>query len=197
MKTERVFLMKLRFAVVLLASLLLVSCGRGAEVSETSGVGRYTEIEGRVETESVEVTYQALYSRTDGYIEKKTYPYITLLNTRSELEKYTADHEGLYDFYENYSSEGFYDIVTPYDAVFFADNSLIMILLEEGSGSIRHAVSGVEYENGETTITITRIVPEVCTDDMAEWHVVVEIPKDSPVLEHPENIKVKFENVQE
>ena len=184
--------MKLRFAAILLLSALMISCSSGAEVSETSGVGRYTKI-GET-TESVEVEYEALYSRTDGYIEKKTYPYITVINSRAELEKYTADHEGQYNFYKTSASNGFYDIVTPYDAVFFADNSLIMILLEEGSGSISHEVKSVSCADGETTVTIERIVPEECTDDMAEWHVVVEIPKTSPVLENPDKISVKFTN---
>jgi len=186
--------MKLRFAVLLLLSVILVACSRGAEVSETSGVGRHTKIGAQI-SEPAEIEYEALYSRTDGYIEKKTYPYITVINSRAELEKYTADHEGQYNFYETSYSSGFYDIVTPYDAVFFADNSLIMILLEEGSGSIRHEVKGITHLNGETTVTIQRTVPAECTDDMAEWHVVVEIPKTSPVLENPDKITVEFTNV--
>ena len=92
--------------------------------------------------------------------------------------------------------KGFYDLVTPYDAVYFADHSLIMIMLEEGSGSVRHEVSGIVCENGETTITINRILPEGdMTDDMAEWHVLVEIPKGSPVLENPDAIRVVTNNL--
>lgn len=188
--------MKFRFALLLISALLLVSCRQTAEISDSSGLGRHTAIGEK--SEPVEVDFEAVYTRTDGYIEKKTYPYVTVINSRTELEKYTADNEGQYNFYETSSSEGFYDIVTPYDAVFFADNSLVMIMLEEGSGSIRHEVKDIVCENGETTVTIERIVPSgAVTDDMAEWHVVVEIPKTSPILENPENIKVVFTNVTE
>jgi len=187
--------MKFRFAAILLCTVMLVSCGKTAELSETSGVGRYTEIGDR--SQPVDVQFEASYTRTDGYIEKKTYPYVTVLNTRSELEKYTADHEGQYNFYETSQSKGFYDLVTQYDAVYFADNSLVMIMLEEGSGSISHRVKSITNKNGETTIEIERNVPAECTDDMAEWHVVVELPKGSPVLENPEEIAVKFVNITE
>lgn len=184
--------------LALLTSLTLFSCGKNkpAEISEQSGISRSTGIS--AETEPVEIIYNAVYSRTDGYIEKKTYPYITVLNTRSELEKYTADHEGQYNFYETSYSDGFYDIVTAYDAVFFADHSLIVILLEEGSGSVRHEVADISCADGKTTITINRILPEESmTDDMAEWHVLVELPKDSPVLENPDAISVVLNDVKE
>lgn len=183
-------------AFALLMSLSLFSCGKNkpAQVSEESGISRYTGLSAEVPTE---VTFEAVYSRTDGYIEKKTYPYITVLNTRAELEKYTAEHEGQYNFYKTSYSDGFYDIVTSYDAVYFADNSLIMILLEEGSGSVRHEVSGIVCEGGKTTITINRILPDGDqTDDMAEWHVLVELPKSSPVLENPDAITVVMNDVK-
>lgn len=178
-----------------LSALTLFSCGKEkpAEVSD-SGVGRYTETPADG-SETTEVTFNAAYSRTDGYIEKKTYPYVTVITTRTDLEKYTAEHEGLYNFYENSSSDGFYDIVTNYDAVFFADNSLVMIMLEENSGSITHEVADITCENGESVITINRISPDGdMTDDMAEWHVIVELPKSSPVLENPDKITVVVED---
>ena len=185
--------MKFRIALLLLAALLLVSCHKPADISDSLGIGRHTVMEEK--NDSIDVNFEASYTRTDGYIEKKTYPHVTVINSRAELEKYTADYEGQYNFYHTADSKGFYDVVTPYDAVFFADNSLIMILLEEGSGSVRHEVSGIQYKDGETTIEISRIVPMGdATDDMAEWHVVIEIEKTSPVLENPDGIKVKFVN---
>lgn len=177
--------------LALLTSFTLYACGNkeAADVSVESGISRYTGVSD--ETETIDITYNAVYSRTDGYIEKKTYPYITVVNTRADLEKYTADHEGQYNFYETSSSKGFYDIVTAYDSTFFTDHSLIMILLEEGSGSVRHEIDDITCEDGATTITIRRILPsDPATDDMAEWHVLVELPKDSPVLENPDAISV-------
>lgn len=182
-------------ALAILSALTLFSCSKEkpAEVSD-AGISRYTETPADA-TKSPEVTFNAAYSRTDGYIEKKTYPYVTVITTRTDLEKYTAEHEGQYNFYQTSYSDGFYDIVTNYDAVFFADHSLIMIMLEENSGSVTHEVSDITCEGGESVITIKRIVPEGdMTDDMAEWHVIVELPKDSPVLENPDKISVVVED---
>lgn len=185
-------------ALIVLSALALFSCGKDntAEISNESGISRYTNLSSVEETAEKEITFNVSYSRTDGYIEKKTYPYVTVLTTRSELEKYTADHEGQYNFYETSSSAGFYDIVTNYDAVFFADNSLVMIMLEESSGSVRHEVAGIACRDGESVITINRITDGESTDDMAEWHVIIELPKDSPVLENPDAISVVLNNAK-
>ncbi len=52
---------------------------------------------------------------------------------------------------------------------------LIKPILEEGSGSIRHEVkSVVKNPDGSFAVEIERDVPEVGTDDMAEWHIIVE-----------------------
>ncbi|MBQ4354526.1 MAG: hypothetical protein IJC71_06500, partial [Clostridia bacterium] len=108
----------LSLSIAFMTALSLFSCSKTtASFSDESGVSRYTPA---AETGPVDVSFEASYTRTDGYIEKKTYPYITVLNTRAELEKYTAEHEGQYNFYETSSSKGFYDLVTPYDAVYFA-----------------------------------------------------------------------------
>lgn len=181
-----------RLAVLMtavLSALTLFSCQKNepAEASN-AGISRFTEFE--VESEAVDITFNATYSRTDGYIPKKTYPYVTVINTRADLEKYTAEHEGQYNFYETTSSAGFYDIVTSYDTEFFTNYSLIMIMLEESSGSITHEVESITCEDGASVITIKRYIKEVMTDDLAEWHVIVELPKDSPVLENPDKTSV-------
>ena len=58
---------------------------------------------------------------------------------------------------------------------------MVLIILEEGSGSIRHEITDVRAhkdENGAShgwDITINSIVPEAVTDDMAEWHLFLEV----------------------
>lgn len=54
-----------------------------------------------------------------------------------------------------------------------------MVLLEEGSGSVRHNVESVIMGTDHAChIRIGSIVPEVGTDDMAQWHVLIELEAD-------------------
>ena len=183
-----------KIIVCLLAASLsacLTSCSKQAEIDLGSGVSRDKSSSAQKSETAVE--FNAVYSRTDGYIEKKVYPYVTVIGTRAEIVRYTSENEGQYDFYTT-----FYDAVTAYDTAFFEEKSLIVIMLEEGSGSIRHEVAGIDYNSstGESIVKINRTVPEEQTDDMAEWHILVEIDKDSPILDNPDLISVEITDVR-
>ena len=74
---------------------------------------------------------------------------------------------------------GFLDACDQYDETFFEKNYLIFVLLEEGSGSIRHEVRSVQQtKDKKISISIDRKVPEVGTSDMAEWHIILELSRD-------------------
>ena len=65
-----------------------------------------------------------------------------------------------------------------YDKAFFTDFTLLLILLEEPSGSIRHAVTAIdENANGDLAVTVDRTMPGDGTDDMAYWHILVPLPR--------------------
>ncbi|MBO5649248.1 MAG: hypothetical protein J6S76_04985, partial [Clostridia bacterium] len=74
----------------------------------------------------------------------------------------------------NHNSIGFLDACDKYDAEYFEDQILLMILLEEGSGSVRHEVKRVGTNADKVFVDIKSIVPEIGTADMAEWHVLIE-----------------------
>lgn len=57
---------------------------------------------------------------------------------------------------------------------FFRDNALVTFSVTEGSGSIRHEVRGIGEDN---VIHLTRYVPEVGTCDMAQYTIIIEVPK--------------------
>lgn len=65
----------------------------------------------------------------------------------------------------------FESVLETYSAEFFADRSLLLVLLEENSGSIAHEIKSVTGDN----VIIHRVVPEVGTCDMAAWLLVVEL----------------------
>lgn len=128
--------------------------------------------------------FEAQYIRTNGYVDEVRYPIILLINTTEELEEYYKQNRDTYDLERKekvYSDTtiGFLDAVDKYDDIYFKDNILVFILLEEGSGSVGHDISGVKLNEKAVEIGIERIVPEVGTDDMAQWHVMVELKRDT------------------
>lgn len=80
---------------------------------------------------------------------------------------------------------GFIDAIKNYDDAFFKDHDLIIVVLEEASGSNRHEVTSVDlYYSMLNRVqyfiqpNIKRIIPEAGTCDMANWHIIIEIPKE-------------------
>lgn len=128
--------------------------------------------------------YQTQYIRTNGGDESSQYPSYVIIRSRAELEQYYEDNKLIYDLerHEQVYSDttiGFLDAIDQYDDAFFAGRDLIILVLEEGSGSIRHEVNGIRpYHDNTWQLTVRRITPEECTDDMAQWHLMLEIEKD-------------------
>lgn len=133
-----------------------------------------------------EIPFSAQMIRTNGWHDDAVYPRLTYIGSADALNRYFEENQDDYDFSHRdtvYSDMtiGFVDAVAGYDEAFFADHALLLVLLEEGSGSVRHEVASVTREASgsaaEVTVEITRFVPEVGTDDMAEWHAVIEVPR--------------------
>ena len=131
-----------------------------------------------------EVEWAAQYIRTNGYSEGVLYPSVRIIDSLQELKEYYNTWHEVFDLERKekvYSDTtiGFLDACDHYDEAFFEKNYLIFVLLEEGSGSIRHEVRCVEQtEDKKISISIDRKVPEVGTDDMAEWHIILELSRD-------------------
>lgn len=140
--------------------------------------------------------FDAQYIRTDGYHDNVKYPKITVIKSTDELNEYYNANKDLYflDHVDKVYSDttiGFIDACEKYDDEYFEENILILVLLEEGSGSIRHEVKSVKAYRGNVEIDIAVKCPEVCTEDMAEWHIIIEIDKDSGI-ENNDNFKVNL-----
>lgn len=128
--------------------------------------------------ESCEFSVQ--YIRTNGYNYGIEYPVVTVIRSVKELQDYYGANKSRYDLERKtkiYSDTtiGFLDACDKYTDDYFKTSSLVLILLEEGSGSFRHEVLDVSTENDKWNITIEVITPEACTSDMAEWHIFLEI----------------------
>lgn len=141
---------------------------------------------GEVTAEPMAYAFEAQYIRTNGYSEDRNYPFHVIINSKEELEDYYEANKEIFDLERKekvYSDTtiGFLDACDKYDDTYFERQNLVLIVLEEGSGSIRHEITDVRphsKENGALDgwdITIDRIVPEVGTDDMAQWHLILEV----------------------
>ena len=130
--------------------------------------------------------FDAQYIRTDGYSDDRSYPYHAVISSRAELEAYYEAYKEIYNLErrENVYSDstiGFLDACGKYDDAYFERQNLVLIVLQEGSGSIRHEITDVRchrIENGASDgwdITIDVKAPEVVTDDMAQWHLFLEV----------------------
>ena len=131
-----------------------------------------------------EVKWVAQYVRTNGYSEGVLYPSVRIIDSLQELKDYYNTWHEVFDLERKekvYSDTtiGFLDACDQYDETFFEKNYLIFVLLEEGSGSIRHEVRSVQQTaDKKISISIDRKVPEVGTSDMAEWHIILELSRD-------------------
>ncbi len=113
------------------------------------------------------------YVRTDGYVDGAKYPVVTLINDTAALKDYISSNEGTY----NFESEELKSVSARFDEEYFKENALVLVLLEENSGSIRHEITGISDDG---VIGLTRSLPEMGTDAMAQWHIFIEIPLTHP-----------------
>lgn len=132
--------------------------------------------------------FEARYIRTDGYHENIFYPRLQMIRSADQLQTYCRENGSLYQFEQGTDgTESFLEACERYDEAYFENQCLILVLLQEGSGSTRHKVDRVGTADGDTVISIQTITPEVGTCDMAAWHILIE--PDS-TLELPQGGKV-------
>ena len=105
------------------------------------------------------------------------YPVVTKITSEDALESYINANKKLYDLAFERSEKSFTEAAAEYTSEWFDKHQLVIVLLAEGSGSIRHTVSGVSKEQ----IQITRSAPETMTADMAAWFILIELDKSAEI----------------
>ena len=111
--------------------------------------------------------FEAQYIRSNG-IGDIEYPQTEIITDLSELESYISSKK------DNFDIRDVEVAAEKYNAEWFDEHKLLVVLLEEGSGSIKHKVTGIT----NNSVAIERLLPEVGTCDMAEWFILIETDKD-------------------
>jgi len=120
--------------------------------------------------------FSAQYVRAGRIRETDAYKTAIVIRSTEQLQAYCPDIDA-YSYSHN-GEMSFKEVMAKYDVAFFQENLLVIVLLEEGSGSIRHKVTSVETGDEGIAINIKRKLPSGAgTDDMAYWHVLVELKK--------------------
>jgi hypothetical protein len=128
-----------------------------------------------------------LYGRL-GYSGDWHFPHTETVNTYAEWQSlYLGCSVG------SISDSGFTEGLAALDEAFFAEQSLLILYREEGSGSNRHRVDQVIVEDGTVTVTLTTLEPEIFTCDMAYWAILIPMDKESAGL--PVEIVGKSETI--
>lgn len=130
--------------------------------------------------QQTEISNQVQYIRTNGYHDWLEYPYLVTVNSVNDLKEYYSNYQGVFDLgaRNDENGRGWINAVGNYDEEWFLKSQLLMIILEEGSGSIHHKVTGINENNNTRFVMIDREVPDIGTDDMAEWHILMEADKN-------------------
>ncbi len=126
-----------------------------------------TNLDGSKQT-AAEVKSNAQYIHTGSPAEGETYPQVYVVKSKDEL----SDHDSIRSL----------PACNGYDEAFFEKSYLLLVLLGEGSGSVRHHVKSVEQTaDKKLAVSIDRIVPEAGTCDMAKWHIILELSRDTEI----------------
>ena len=172
---------------LIMAMLLVIAgCNGAPSVTDATQLGETGSADDAI-VPNTPLQWSAQYIRTNGCQDSVELPSVQLIHSKQDLQDYYIGYHELFNLerLENSSDEGrigFLDACDSYDEDFFRNSYLIFILLEEGSGSISHQVQRVEQTNDKKiSVSINRIVPEVGTADMAQWHIFVELSKDTEV----------------
>lgn len=161
MKTVRII------AVLLLAAtLLLATACAGSENDTTNDLSQEhseTSAESAESAESSEsvpvahdVDFEVQYIRNN---EKSgtEYPDIRIIRSVAEMEAYFDEFKYDSNYYEPFQSA-----CAKYTEAYFENRIVVVVLLEEGSGSTTHEVNWVKInEEGKMEIDITRSTPKV------------------------------------
>ncbi len=186
-----------KFVSFLLAALLLFSlCGCStpapaeSKLPESSAAPVSSESEIFLDTEALYIragsygdeSFDALFPfENPGAMAISAVKHLPVLRFQTE-DEFTARVEKLKEFFQldraYDEADSFMEQTTRFDEAFFEENDLLAVYVWAPSGSIRHEVTEAVIYSGQLTIYVKEIVPEIGTDDIAEWFILLPVSKE-------------------
>lgn len=116
------------------------------------------------------IKYKAFGLKTHLYIEDFNSPSSDIIKSVDELEQYKL----------KFVDDELYQKLNKYDSDYFKNNVLVIVTIQESSGSNTNEVDRVSKLNksDDIDIFVKRTEPQIGTDDMAMWHLFVEFDKN-------------------
>lgn len=134
-----------------------------------------------------DVEFAARFLRT-GWFEESKKASVHRIGSRAELcsyyDTYREDRHLNFGYQadEKYSGAHYFleFECSEYDDRFFEEHVLIIVVLQESSGSIRHKINRItRTAQDHLSVYIDPIVPEAGTCDMAAWHIMIAIENEN------------------
>lgn len=101
------------------------------------------------------------------------------ITSQNELNDFVQAGKIYYQFDIPFGeSKSFSETASKYAEDFFSENQLLILCTMEASGSIRHRIKDTYINKDALSIAVESIIPEVGTDDMADWFIFIEFAKD-------------------
>lgn len=123
---------------------------------------------------SEDAPFEAEYVRTGTPVKETAATTVTVINSLPELQLYINENEEALSL-----TDEFLEKTEEYDNEYFIENSVILLFVTEGSGSVSHKIASVKKTGNERLeISLLREVPEVGTCDMAYHHIMIEVKKE-------------------
>lgn len=161
--------------LVLLAAMVTLT----VSACDTSDGDPYGHIDFESDTYTIEDGVSVTHYRIGAYLdgEDGMEEHVRLFDSHASFSAYRTD------IFES-ADEGFEDIefaeyLGGITSDYFDDKNLILLYLVEESGANSHRVRRLDTEGGSVVANVLRRTPEVGTDDMAYWTILIEGDKDS------------------
>ena len=137
----------------------------GSPAPEDSGSLSSAEAEGEIPFKS------ALFRYGIPYREAIDFPLARRVDSAEELAAFRAAYESA-----DYPVDN--GAFVSYTAEFFNTRTLLLVIIEEPSGSITHQVTGLRREGDALIVRYARYCPFMRTADMAYWLACVEVARE-------------------
>ncbi len=102
---------------------------------------------------------------------------VVVIDSAEALSNLISEGKAYFQFDIAYNDNiSFTENAAKYDDAFFNDNKLLILCTQETSGSIRHEIKDTVISGDTLSVEVEALVPEVGTNDMADWFILLEVP---------------------